>query len=254
MTTLFNETALRNAAPAIFAKSPADHVSEKYNFVPTYEVLEQMQEQGFVPVSAQQVRSAKDYDSAKHLVRLRHREALDVTEGYVPEVILTNSHGWQSRLLLNAGIYRFVCSNGLMVASQTFGSVGERHSSQFDYSKMAANFLNSVGDTIVHVNRFMETELDKEQEDSFLRKASILRFGKKAQQDSRYKGLLNAHRRKEDEGNDVWRTLNRVQENSIRGGFQDPITGRNVRELRGIDSINETNAGVWQIAESFLLN
>jgi len=255
MTTLINETALRNAAPAIFSNSPAEFVSDKYNFVPTYKVLEQMQEQGFVPTSAQQVTSRKsDPSYAKHIVRLRHRDALDVTEGYVPEVILTNAHNWMSRLNLDAGIFRFVCSNGLVVASQRFGSIGERHSGNFDYSKLARDFLGTVGDTIKHVSEFQAMDLDKEQTDTFLRRASILRFGKKAQQDSRYKGLLNAPRRKEDFGNDLWTTLNRVQENAIRGGFQDPISGRNVRELRGIDAVNDTNTGVWEIAEGFLLN
>ncbi|MBX3747072.1 MAG: hypothetical protein KF833_17325 [Verrucomicrobiae bacterium] len=65
--------------------------------------------------------------------------------------------------------------------------------------------------------------------------------------------LLGA-RRPEDEGSDLWHTLNRVQENLIRGGVADGHRDRRgrlrtVRGLRGIDSKVELNKGLWSLAE-----
>jgi hypothetical protein len=65
--------------------------------------------------------------------------------------------------------------------------------------------------------------------------------------------LLEA-RRAEDEGSDLWHTLNRVQENLIRGGVADGHRDRrgrlrSVRGLRGIDSKVDLNKGLWTLAE-----
>ena len=92
-TKLYNEDYLRQEAPAIFSDGAAEHVSDKYSFVPTYRILEEMQKEGFVPMSAKQVSSRGGItDFGKHLVRLRHRDAINVHTNYVPEIVLFNAH------------------------------------------------------------------------------------------------------------------------------------------------------------------
>jgi hypothetical protein len=65
--------------------------------------------------------------------------------------------------------------------------------------------------------------------------------------------LLKA-RRTEDEGTDLWTTMNRVQENLVQGGLSDFHRDRrgrvrSVRALRGIDSKVSLNKGLWGLAE-----
>ncbi len=65
--------------------------------------------------------------------------------------------------------------------------------------------------------------------------------------------LLKA-RRPEDEGTDLWSSMNRIQENLIRGGLSDFHRDRrgklrSVRALRGIDSQVSVNKGLWGLAE-----
>jgi len=65
--------------------------------------------------------------------------------------------------------------------------------------------------------------------------------------------LLKA-RRVEDEGTDLWRSMNRLQESLIRGGASDFHRDRrgklrSVRALRGIDSKVSLNKGLWSLAE-----
>jgi hypothetical protein len=65
--------------------------------------------------------------------------------------------------------------------------------------------------------------------------------------------LLKA-RRTEDEGTDLWITMNRVQENLVQGGLSDFHPDRrgrlrSVRALRGIDSKVSLNKGLWGLAE-----
>jgi len=69
---------------------------------------------------------------------------------------------------------------------------------------------------------------------------------------------LLAPRRSEDNGNDLWRTFNRIQENALRGGMKarnatDEMgrRGRRVstREVKGIDQDVKLNRALWQLAE-----
>jgi Domain of unknown function (DUF932) len=63
-------------------------------------------------------------------------------------------------------------------------------------------------------------------------------------------------RRREDVGNDLWRTFNRVQENVIAGGLsaiQRDASGRRVRRvstrrINGIDQDVRLNRALWQLA------
>ena len=63
-------------------------------------------------------------------------------------------------------------------------------------------------------------------------------------------------RRPQDEGVDLWNTMNRVQQNLIRGGVSDDRRDRcgrlrSVRALRGIDSKVTVNKELWGLAERF---
>ena len=66
--------------------------------------------------------------------------------------------------------------------------------------------------------------------------------------------LLEA-RRPEDQGDDLWRVFNRVQENMIKGGVvgRSP-TGRNTRThgIRAMDNTVRVNQKLWEIAEELL--
>src|SRR5579864_73413 len=107
-------------APSALATRPFDAMSAKYGFVPTSGVIEAMIVAGFQPFSAVQSRTRVPGkgDFTKHMLRFRHEDvsqSLAVGE-VVPEVVLINSHYGSSAYKLIAGLYRLICSNGLMVS------------------------------------------------------------------------------------------------------------------------------------------
>ena len=51
-----NEELLRTYAPAAFADSPEDRVSGRYTFLPTTEILEILQDEGWTTWKAQPVK------------------------------------------------------------------------------------------------------------------------------------------------------------------------------------------------------
>ncbi len=114
---------LREVAPSIFATRPHSRVSSRYKFIPTIKVVEHMEKNGLVPVSATQLRSRDPENrlTTKHIIRFglpedrRRRLILNDT---VPEIILLNAHNGGGTYQLSAGVFRLICLMG-MVASDS---------------------------------------------------------------------------------------------------------------------------------------
>jgi hypothetical protein len=115
-----SDEELRRCAPSIFATQPIDTVSDRYSFLPTSSVLKGMQENGWLPVRAEQqsVRTEARRGFQKHLIRFARAEHLGSWEKNPvrPEVVLLNSHDKSSAYQLHCGLFRLVCTNGMVVS------------------------------------------------------------------------------------------------------------------------------------------
>jgi len=251
---LYNEEMLRSKAPAVFGEEPAEFVSDKYSFVPTFKVLGALQEHGFRAVRAQQVtaRSEKEELIGKHVVYMRHADHLNaLPEDSVPEMLVFNAHNWQTRYKLMMGVYRLICSNGLIVADHDFGRMSRLHKG-FDEDEIllaSKEFASSVEGVSEKIGSFLGHSMNEEAQRLFAADASKLRWG---EQGSTYVSNLLQIRREADSDRNLWVVLNRVQENLIKGGFINPSTGRRVKHLYNIDRVRELNEGVWSLAEERL--
>ena len=108
---------LRQKVPAVFAASAHESLSRKYTFLPTERVLSGLMSAGFVPVDARQAQSRKASPvHARHVVRLRRRFETVALRDAVPEVVFLNSHDGTSAYQLRLGLFRAVCTNGLIVS------------------------------------------------------------------------------------------------------------------------------------------
>ena len=116
-----NAELLRNHAPAAFATHAEDgKVSDRYSFLPTTDILEILQDEGWTTWSARQVNTRTwSKDHAKHIIRLRHEDldvkSFDVGDSF-PEMLLMNAHNGLGSYELFGGIFRMVCSNGMVVS------------------------------------------------------------------------------------------------------------------------------------------
>lgn len=68
-----SEDEMRRNAPSIFAVSAHESRSERFQPIPTIEVLRALKDEGFMPVGVKQgrTRDASKKDFTKHLIRLR---------------------------------------------------------------------------------------------------------------------------------------------------------------------------------------
>jgi Domain of unknown function (DUF932) len=131
-TVAISDEELQCLAPSIFASQPIEGVSDRYSFLPTSSILKGMRENGWVPVRAEQqsVRTEARRGFQKHLIRFARLEHLDTWEKNQvrPEVVLLNSHDKSSAYQLHCGLFRLICSNGMVVADATFQRISIKHS------------------------------------------------------------------------------------------------------------------------------
>ena len=255
---LTNDT-LRSRAPSIFALGPISSVSNRYTFVPTARIIEGLRELDWVPVDVeeQRIRNESRRGFQKHLLRFRRAEQMETLDEWNVELVLMNSHDAGCAYQLHAGIYRRLCSNGLVISESGFQALRFRHAGLEPEEVVRASLrlmelMPQVGERI---QRFREHHLDARASLNFASQALLLRYPTLEEAPVDAETLLKA-RRPEDEGSDVWLVTNRVQQNLCSGGVSDCRRDkcgrlRSVRRLRGIDSKVSVNKGLWELAECF---
>ena len=221
---------LQSRVPAAFANNAADFVSDKYTFVRTADIIEDLYAKNWVAVAANQSHSFKsDPLVQKHSIVFRQADA----HAEHPELgslfsalRMTNSHNHTSKVTLANELLRLICGNGMIVSSGSFGSYEVRHD-------QITEDLREVMNKPWHVR-------------SFLIGASKLRFGEKSSMDKT--DTLGISRREEDTGSSLWALFNRVQENGMRGGSKSGDMKRKTRSLTNIDAQEAWNRGLRDIA------
>lgn len=258
MQNVLNTMQLHALAPAAFTEHGADRMSERYAHVNTSHVIEVLSQHGFQPVSAKQDRvNSRDPRFVRHTVTLRHADFIGQPSQVgeeVPQILLVNSHNGRTKLRMFAGMYRFVCSNGLVIGQHKY-KMELAHKG--DLSAQVADYVNVIGSGLGEVSKTIEIwrgiELTPAKADEFAREAAKLRFGSEGAKMFESATLLAA-RREADEGMSLWRVFNRLQENTTKGGLKATnATGRVVttREIVGIGRDISYNDALWQLAEAF---
>ncbi len=252
-----NNQELRDIAPSLFTEQPHYEVSDKYHFIPTIEVVEQLRDLNWYPVSVGEA-GVRDIDKdgfQQHYVRFQNFIDLINPSGNVVELLLFNSHDRSKSFTISAGIYRYVCSNGLVIADSVFDSykikhLGEREN---DLDNAVERITKVKSKLLSKVAKFESIQLNQDEKQAFLQSALPLRFSEHLELDNPNE-LLEPLRR-EDMKDDLYTTLNILQEqflsksSKITGYNKD--TGRRFT-AKGVTSISkdvDINKGLWDIAE-----
>lgn len=213
--------------PSIFGEDRHTSRSERYAYIPTITVLENLQREGFQPFFACQTRvrdqSRREY--TKHMLRLRR--AGQITGQHVPEIILLNSHDGSSSYQMLPGYFRAICTNGL-VCGQSLGEVRVPHRGNVvDRVIEGAYEVVGVFDLIEEKRDAMQSlVLPPPARQALAQAALTYRYGDEHQPVTTTDILTP--RRREDYGKDLWSAYQTIQENMLKGG----ISGRSARGKR----------------------
>jgi len=222
---------------------------------------------GWGVIDAKQVKARKKATQGfqKHMLVFRHPDLM--VEGkdgddVWPQIIMTNSHDGKNSFTFQAGMYRFVCSNGLVIADQEFGKMKIRHMG-YDFEalrKTIGEMVEKLPLTVESMNKFKNTELTQPQKYDLARKAIATRF--KLQKDQKvdqvYKIDLDKVLkpvRKEDAGDDLWSVFNLVQEKVVEGDFEyvSGVKMRKARKIKNFKQDLDVNQKLFEIAKEFVV-
>lgn len=250
---IYTPELIKSIAPSVFATQPSEKLSDKYVFVPTDQIIEYFLKEGWKISEVNQ--NGKSVHGV-HQIKFRNGELPKVGDTLF-EAIVRNSHNGMSALSVSAGLFRLCCSNGLTVPTSTAESFKVKHQ-RFDLDdvkRLTESFASKLPKIEMSVNRMMEKELSTDEKIDFLRKSTEVRFGQnKVLTDLEMVGLLSPNR-SEDEGDDLWRVLNVVQEKFVRGGVEMSSPKGRRTKLKGLQNImalNKVNTKLWELAEEMI--
>jgi hypothetical protein len=243
---------IKTFAPSVFSTSPSPTMSKRYTFVPTFEIIENFEREGWTVSSVRQ--TGKDV-YGKHELRLRNGELPNVGDSIV-EAIISNSHNGVSTLKVSTGLFRLVCSNGLTVPTSVSEGISIRHSNMDmgEIRRVTDEFAERLPIIQRSVSKMENTFLSDSQTVDLLNKAALLRWQKESVPVTINIEELLVPEREADMGNSVWKTFNIIQEKFVRGGTQyRSKRGRSMtmKSLKDFQVINKINTGLWELAESY---
>lgn len=258
---------IAHRAPAVFAEDKHESRSARYEFIDTREVLGGLIREGFKVMEVRQggSRIAGKAAFTKHALRLSAPDSFTVEarpgDKSTAQVVLINAHDGTSAYRLRAGLYRFLCLNGL-VMGEDFEDVRVGHTKSAPDKIIDAAFrvVSDFPRAIEQVREFAALELSGGEQMALATAARQLRWepqeeaGEVRQPPVDVVALLQP-RRHEDVGNSLWLAANRVQENLIRGGQsyrtrtqKGKVQNRTVGAVNSIDEDSKINRALMTLA------
>lgn len=248
-----SDDQIRAVAPSIFADAPHGSRSERYAYIPTATVLAELRQEGFEPfmVCQTRVRNEDRREYTKHLIRLRHASQINGSEAN--EIILLNSHDGTSSYQMLAGLFRFVCHNGL-VCGDTTADIRVPHKGDVagQVIEGAYEVLQGFGQVQQSRDAMRAITLDTGEAEILARSALALKYDDPDKPAPVTESQLLVPRRFDDRKPDLWSAFNRIQENMIKGGLSARTAlGRRqrTREVQGIDQNLRLNRALWMLAD-----
>lgn len=238
-TTQDSRQILKDHCPAALSTSKGPWVSDEYEFVDTMRYVSALESMGWRMVEAVQ-RSEKGLKTLnpheKHIIKFQN-EQFKLGED-VMQLILINSHNGSCKFQIRFGIYRLVCTNGLVIPIEEKLQLQQIHKN-FDSMELLEHIIGQVElveQTMSAVEAMKMRVLTQEEMLDFAIQAIQLRSDTLDAFDEDNILEVLESTRAEDEGDNLWVVMNRVQEKLVRGGTPMANTNGKVRKLRKIES------------------
>jgi len=201
-------------------------VSSRYHGIDSNSMIEALQDTGLVIRKIQAPTGRGNLEFNKHIVRLTTPENIELLNNRslnieFPEVVIVNNNNSQGVNQVLLGVYRLVCSNGMILGNSYFES-RIRHSSRIiDNTVEALTAARMQFDRVVDtVNTLKSIQVNKPMDyREFLEQEVILPMIKSDNERLTIRSNFNPQRR-DDLSLDAWTILNRYQEYLIKGGIK----------------------------------
>ena len=239
---------IKSSTPLVFVETPTNpDVSDKYLFVNTETIIDDLDKLGWLPVQAAQRKSIKKEGTifSKHMVAFQNPNikitSQDGDDAY-PRILLTNSHDGMQAFKFSVGIFRLVCSNGLVVADEQFSEFKIKHKGYTfgELRNVVKQAVEDLPNRVQVMNDMKNRILTEDEKRKMALDAMLIRAGvKELQYDEDTITDILDPKRDADKGDDLWRVFNVIQEKITQGDFHAALTGAKVRKVRKIKSFEK---------------
>jgi len=166
---------IKEAAPSVFTSHKMAGSSDKYVHIPTDRIIDDMEKMGWGVSKAVEVKARHNKGFQKHMLVFRNPDI--VIEGndrdvVYPQILISNSHDGKNSFQFTAGLFRLVCSNGLVVATEHFADKKIRHMgySFEEVQAIVSELVEQLPVTVEVMNKFKSTILSQEQKVEFAKR------------------------------------------------------------------------------------
>lgn len=251
---------VRKEFPAIFNHRPAEHCSDKYQLYRSDEIIERMTEKGMKLVEiGQQLARQRKPETQLHTLRFQPIDVPTVfgVNDSVPEVVILNGHDGRNKFRAEAGIFRFICSNGMVVSDMELGKVVRRHFGANNTFEKVQQIVSELPDAInkMHGKILDWSALTLDDQEQTLLAMELIK-ARSAPDWVTSAHVLEARRDAEqpvDGKRTLWTTFNVLQENltnvEVSGKEGDRRTS--LRPIQGAWRNVQANEALWTTAEAY---
>ena len=266
LVSFMSKDEMHKKAPYIFSKETTNpKVSDKYVFASTETIIDDLAKLGWGVVDCKQQRATKRGAGIRsfHMVAFQNPKIYVIEEGTskiecYPRIILTNSHDGFNSFKFMVGMFRLVCSNGLVIATEKFADISIRHINYtFEQLRgVVAKAIEAVAAHVTLMTQMQETILTVEQKAEFATSALRIRNNNDelVVSDEDIDDILTPAR-DEDKGDSLWNVFNVLQEKIIKGNYNmlSPTNGktRKARAIKGVARDIEINQNLFRAALTY---
>ena len=271
MKFLSKEELMEICPVAMKDKPTNPGVSDKYVHANTMTVVDDLAKLGWYPVQAKQRKTRRNSSGIRsfHMIAFqnpdvkiekRDSDGNITTEAY-PRIILTNSHDGFNSFRFMVGVFRLVCSNGLVIATDKMVDMSVRHINYtFDVLRdVVKKSVEQIPDVVMTMNTMKNVILTDEQKRRLAEDVYKIRKDYdddvKVKIDSEIIDDILAPVREEDKGDDLWSVFNVCQEKMIKGGFINKTRTNRYMKVRSITSVKKDlnyNQRLWKSAMKYM--
>tara|TARA_R110001599_G_scaffold188674_1_gene383208 strand:+ start:1613 stop:2464 length:852 start_codon:yes stop_codon:yes gene_type:complete len=272
LDSYLSKDQLKEICPVAFKDAPTNpKVTDKYLFVNTEKIIDDLDKLGWKPVTAAMRKNrGKDTIFSKHMVSFQNPDirisGKDGDDSF-PRIIMTNSHDGLQAFKFSVGIFRLVCSNGLVVADEKFSEFKIKHKG-YTFSELREVVASAVADLPAKVevlNKMRNTILTTEQKSKLALDAMLVRAGINPDSEKASKFVYDQEtivdilepKRDADIGDDLWKVFNVIQEKITQGEFHAALKGaetkvRKVRKIKSFEKDLEVNKKLFKLATALV--
>ena len=251
------------SVPAIAQKTKHPKLSEKYQHINTEKVIQNILESDpgweIVSVKSTMLRDTKVQKYTHHVVKLENTNYKLIGDDKI-QIILSNSHNGVSKFEFFFGIFRKICSNGLVVKEAMFNGINKKHFSDYEQiNSYIVECVERIKELRSGIESWKEKILTKKQKLDLAIKGLHARYQyKNSYLELMYEVLKERYDienlivpvRREDSDDSLWTVFNIIQE-KISKGLYYAKTDRGLSKANPIKNIHcelQFNKLFWQYA------